>query len=106
MSDARTGKRFPLELPITIHKSESDEAVQGLTTNLSAAGVYVRAEGPLEVGASIEFQIALPPEGTGSGQQVTLKCKGRVVRSDGPPDEDGTQGAACVIDSYEMIRNA
>ena len=54
MSDARTGKRFPMELPITIHSTETNQDVKGLTSNLSAAGVYLRAEGPLEVGAQSE----------------------------------------------------
>ena len=104
MSDARTGKRFPLELPVTIHSTETNQDVKGFTSNLSAAGVYVRAEGPLEVGSQIEFQIALPAEVTGGSSPVLLQCKGRVVRSDGPGD--GGQGVACVIDSYEMVRNA
>ncbi len=106
MSDARTGKRFPLELPITIHTAETNQDVKGFTSNLSAAGVYVRAEGSMEVGANIEFQIALPAEVTGGGNPVVLQCKGRVVRSDGPTDSDGHQGVACVIDSYEMVRNS
>ena len=41
VSDARTGKRFPLELPIKIHKEEGGEH-SGLTGNLSAAGVISR----------------------------------------------------------------
>ena len=88
MSDARTGKRFPLELPITIHSTETNADVKGLTSNLSAAGVYVRAEGPLEVGSQIEFQIALPADVTG-GSPVVLQCKGRVVRSDGSGSPEG-----------------
>ncbi len=106
MSDARTGKRFPLELPITIHSADTNQDVKGHTTNLSAAGVYVRAEGSLEVGSQIEFQIALPSEVTGGGSPVVLQCKGRVVRSDGLNSAEGSQGVACVIDSYEMVRNS
>jgi len=93
-----------MELPITIHSADKDQEVTGFTSNLSAAGVYVRADGPLEVGAPIEFEIALPAEVTG-GSPVKLACKGRVVRSDGPAGTSGQQGIACVIDSYEMVRN-
>jgi hypothetical protein len=39
VSDARTGKRFPLELPIKIHKQDTAGESSGVTGNLSAAGV-------------------------------------------------------------------
>jgi len=108
VSDARTGKRFPLELPIKIHKAESGSASSGVTGNLSAAGVYIRADAALEVGSSVEFEIALPPEVTGTKETVVIQCRGRVVRADeaaggGSPE---ARGVACVIDSYEFVRNS
>jgi hypothetical protein len=53
VSDARTGKRFPLELPIKIHKGEASGESSGVTGNLSAAGVYIRADAALEVGGIV-----------------------------------------------------
>jgi len=100
--EARTGKRFPLELPIKIHKGETD--AKGMTGNLSAAGVYIRADASLEVGSPVEFEITLPPEMTGGPENVTIQCKGRVVRAD--ESSGGERGVACVIDSYEFQRNA
>ena len=50
VSEARTGKRFPLELPIKIHKADEAGQASGVTGNLSAAGVYIRADAALEVG--------------------------------------------------------
>ena len=77
-TEARTGKRFPLELPIKIQGVE-----QGSTTgNMSAAGVYIRGNPALDVGSSVEFEIALPPELTGGNDHVVVQCKGRVVRKD------------------------
>jgi hypothetical protein len=103
--EARTGKRFPLELPIKIHKGESGEA-KGVTGNLSAAGVYIRADAAMEIGSPVEFEITLPPEMTGGQEHVTIQCKGRVVRAD-PTGEGGEgRGVACVIDSYEFVRNS
>jgi hypothetical protein len=52
VSDARTGKRFPLELPIKIHKSEEGGEHSGVTGNLSAAGVYIKADAALEMGST------------------------------------------------------
>jgi hypothetical protein len=95
-----------LELPIKIHRAEESGQHSGVTGNLSAAGVYIRADATLEVGSSVEFEIALPPEVTGAKEDVIVQCKGRVVRTDEPavqgPKE--TRGVACVIDSYDFVR--
>ena len=107
MSEARTGKRFPLELPIKIHKESEGGEHSGVTGNLSAAGVYIRADAALEVGSNVEFEITLPPEVTGAKENVVVQCRGRVVRTDQPP-AGGTKesrGVACVIDSYDFIRH-
>jgi PilZ domain len=108
VSDARTGKRFPVELPIKIHKESETGEHSGVTGNLSAAGVYIRADAALEVGSSVEFEITLPPEVTGAKENVVVQCRGRVVRTDEPPAGSGpteSRGVACVIDSYDFIRH-
>ena len=102
--EARTGKRFPLELPIKIHRAEASGDAKGVTGNLSAAGVYIRADASLDIGSPVEFEITLPPEVTGGQENVTIQCKGRVVRSDDTGGEG--RGVACVIDSYEFMRNS
>lgn len=104
--EARTGKRFPLELPIKIHDSEKNADSSGVTGNLSAAGVYIRADAPLEVGTTVEFEIALPPEVTGAKESVVVQCRGRVVRTDEPAGgSKEARGVACVIDSYDFVRH-
>ena len=105
VSDARTGKRFPLELPIKIHKDAGGDA-SGVTGNLSAAGVYIRADASMEIGSPVEFEITLPPEMTGGQENVTIQCKGRVVRADETGEGGEGRGVACVIDSYEFVRNS
>ena|SRR5215468_9834992 len=107
VSEARTGKRFPLELPIKIHKENVAGEASGMTGNLSAAGVYIRADASLEIGSPVDFEITLPPEVTGGKENVVIQCRGRVVRTDeSSTDPDGTRGVACVIDSYEFVRNS
>jgi hypothetical protein len=103
--EARTGKRFPLELPIKIHKGDAGDA-KGVTGNLSAAGVYIRADAAMEIGSPVEFEITLPPEMTGGQENVTIQCKGRVVRADETGEGGEGRGVACVIDSYEFTRNS
>ena len=104
--EARTGKRFPLELPIKIHQGETGGNASGVTGNLSAAGVYIRADSAMEIVSPVEFEITLPPEMTGGPDHVTIQCKGRVVRSDETGDGGEGRGVACVIDSYEFVRNS
>jgi len=99
VSEARTAKRFPLELPIKIHGQNQ----RSVTGNMSAAGVYIRGNPTLEIGSNVEFEVALPPDLTGAAEDVIVECKGRVVRKD--PGEGGEgQGVACVIDSYDFVR--
>jgi len=109
VSEARTGKRFPLELPIKIHRAEENGQHSGVTGNLSAAGVYIRADATLDVGSNVEFEIALPPEMTGGTEDVVIQCRGRVVRKDDPAagsKSTEAQGVACVIDTYDFVRHS
>jgi hypothetical protein len=110
VAEARTGKRFPLHLPIKIHREDSAAGdASGMTGNLSAAGVYIRADASLEVGSPVEFEISLPPEVTGGKEDVVIQCRGRVVRTDEPDastESGDSRGVACVIDSYEFVRNS
>ncbi len=44
---------------------------------------------------------------TGGKENVTIHCNGRVVRTDEPAGKDSeNRGVACVIDSYEFVRNS
>lgn len=105
MSETRTGKRFPLQLPITIRDSSSEQA--GITQNVSAAGVYISADANLAVGSEIEFDITLPADIVGSANDVQVRCRGRVVRSEMGlgAAETGDYGLACIIDNYWFVRN-
>ena len=106
MTEARTGKRFPLHLPIKIHKEDATIETAGMTGDLSAAGVYIRADASLEIGSPVEFEITLPPDVTGGQENVIIQCKGRVVRTDPTGSSAEGKGVACVIDSYEFVRNS
>jgi hypothetical protein len=105
VSEARTGKRFPLQLPTRIHTCGSTHEHLGLTNDLSAAGVYILAGSEFEVGAVVDFEIALPEELAGG--RVRLRCRGRVVRIEpSAPQNASALGVACVIDSYELVRDS
>ena len=107
MTEARTGKRFPLQLPIKIHKEDTTIESSGMTGDLSAAGVYIRADASLEVGSPVEFEITLPPEVTGGKDDVVIQCRGRVVRTDEPnaSAEPGRQPGRRLRNRFLRIRS-
>src|SRR5207244_13584355 len=72
VSEARTGKSFPLELPIKIHGVDQGS----VTGNMSAAGQYIRGNPARDIGSTVEFEIALPPALTGCNANVVAKSKG------------------------------
>ena len=96
VSEAQT-KRFPLHLPIKIHNESASGEAQGTTGNLSAAGVYIRADASLEIGSPVEFEITLPPDVTG-GQGVRCdpvqRARGAQRSSGGTPEG---KGVVCVM---------
>src|SRR5215468_11914507 len=104
MSEARTGKRFPLQLPIRIKRKKA--AADATTANVSSAGVYIHANTDLSVGSPIEFDITLPAKVLGTPNDVEVHCTGRVVRreNEGRNGKGRKHGVACVIDQYKFIR--
>ncbi len=104
MSESRTGRRFPLELPISIDDKKSKK-LKGTTTNVSAAGVYMQAKADLEVGSKVKFQIMLPGSMSGAKTDVAIECSGRVVRGrEKTAKKAKNSGVACVIDTYKFVR--
>src|ERR1700734_3430938 len=106
VSEARTGKRFPLELPIKLHSEKASGDAKGTTGNLSAAGVYICADASLEIGSPVEFEITLIPDVNGRQENVVNKCKGHLVRTEQKGASEEGKGVACVINSYEFVRNS
>ena len=103
MADARTGKRFPLNLPIHIRKGKTAKGAKATTSNVSAAGIYIEGDESIEIGSIIDFDIVLPAKIVGADRDVEVSCKGRVVRRDGKAKK-GKGGIACVIDTYKFVR--
>ncbi len=72
MSETRTSKRFEIRVPITIEASDSVKKLDGITDNVSAAGVFLHANAQLKIGSKVSFEIVLPREMTG-GTAGTIK---------------------------------
>ena len=72
---------------------------------MSVSGAYITAAAPFEVGSKVKFQIAVPGDLIGAKQDVDIECEGRVVRVDKSKGKaSGSDGVACVIDSYKFVR--
>jgi hypothetical protein len=108
VSDARTGKRFPLQLSTTIRGGKTSPKLEGKTADLSAAGVFIYADGDFDIGSNVEFDITLPAKVIGAERDVEIRCQGRVVRSIAARRgrEKKNPGVACVIDNYKFVRKS
>ena len=107
MSDSRTGKRFPLNLPITLRQGKSSKGERTTTSDVSAAGIYIHADSKLKIGSKIDFDIVLPAKIVGAEHDIQVLCKGRVVRAEAGKAKtkaDAKGGVGCVIDSYKFVR--
>ncbi len=101
--DARTGRRFPVHIPVRVGDTPASAEHVGTTENISSSGAYFWLDTPPEIGSIIECEMTIPSKTIGTRSDVTLRCLARVVRTDAP--KKGTQtGVACVIDSYEFVR--
>jgi len=102
VDEARTGKRFPVSLPIRLDGAEAQSEPVGSTDNISAAGVYLVLDRSLDPGSVVKFEMTIPAEAIGAPTDMTIRCQARVLRSD--PKGPRQNGIACVIDNYEFIR--
>ncbi len=103
MTDARTGRRFPVHIPVRVGDSPASAEHIGLTENISSSGAYFWLDTPPEIGSIIECEMTIPSKTIGARSDVTLRCLARVIRTDTPKKGNQT-GVACVIDSYEFVR--
>ncbi len=77
LPDARTGRRFPLTLPVKIKGGNSRRSQAATTNNLSAASVFISTDLPFRKGSKLNFQITLPAPVIGS----KTRCGSQVHRA-------------------------
>ena len=104
--EQRRTRRFQLQLPLSITRSGAERVVlPGFTNNISSSGVLFTTEREPDVGGPIEYVIALNLEGP---QAVSLRCMGKVLRTDRigtSLGEDGTNfQIAATLERYEFVR--
>ena len=104
--EQRRTRRFQLLLPLSITRSGSERvAVAGFTKNISSSGVLFTSGTAPDPGGPIEYVITLSHEGP---QPVTLRCVGKVLRSERTPsngDDRRSYDVAATLERYEFIRS-
>lgn len=100
--EKRAARRFALRIPVSVGRGENanyNEAAQ--IRDVSARGICLFMDSPVEEGAPIGFTLTLPPEITLT-ESIRVQCKGRVVRIDNG-SVDGKIAVAAVIEEYEFL---
>jgi hypothetical protein len=106
LREQRKFRRFKLKLPVeVIRKGARRLSRPGETRNLSSGGVLFTVQSEMEVGEQIEYLITLPT-GSGSDEDVRLRCKGKVVRLERPNGDPARVSVAATLERYEFIRQS
>ncbi len=100
MIEKRTRQRFPLQLPIVVAAGSDSLELNGITRDVSSAGVFFYTKAWPPDKSSVEFKMVMPPELTGSTGARAL-CKGKVVRVESG-SEFGVTGVAATIENYRL----
>jgi hypothetical protein len=102
--EQRKAKRFELTLPIELIQAGSETvSTVGQTKNMSSAGVLFVSPEEIDVGQPIEYLITFHP---GTKGEIRLRCMGKVVRLERPPEGNGQGeiGIAATLERYEFVR--
>jgi hypothetical protein len=99
--EKRAARRFALRIPVSVARAEDTKYNESAEIrDVSARGICLYLDSPIEHGSPIGFTLTLPPEITLT-ESIRVQCKGRVVRV-----EDNTAGkmaVAAVIEEYEFL---
>ena len=101
--EKRAARRFPIRVPISVSRNGGanyDEAAQ--IRDVSARGISLYIDSPIEKDSPIGFTLTLPPEITLT-ESIRVQCKARVVRVDDSTTPDGKMTVAAVIEEYEFL---
>ncbi len=96
--EVRCAVRFPLILPVVVSAGSREHTA--LTRNVSASGVLFEMQGPMAVGAGINFSMRMPGAILGTSKDVLVHCQGRVVRCS---QSHSQTEVAATIDDYQFV---
>jgi hypothetical protein len=94
--------RYTLHLLLRYRRIGEADWHRGQTQNISRSGVFFRTDDPIEVNTPVEFSVALAT-GAAVREPAEVLCRGRVVRTVSPWENDGIPGSAVVIEDYAFL---
>jgi hypothetical protein len=99
--EKRAARRFALQIPVAIARKDAEFSESAQIRDVSARGISLYLDSPIEQGSPIGFTLTLPPEITLT-ESIRVQCKGRIVRiEDGAAN--GKMAVAAVIEEYEFL---
>ncbi|MGO8983641.1 MAG: PilZ domain-containing protein [Terriglobales bacterium] len=102
--ERRGAQRFEVHQPVAVHFD--GRTVPGFTQDLSGRGIFFYVEMELPENAVVELTFMMPSAIT-LGEDMPVRCRGRVVRVSTSPagQAQGGQrnGIAVKLDSYEYL---
>jgi|SRR5271165_1783700 len=100
--EKRAARRFALRIPVSVARGENTSYGESAEIrDVSARGISLHLDSPIEQGSPIGFTLTLPPEITLT-ESIRVQCKGRVVRIEDKSTE-GRMTVAAVIEEYEFL---
>ena len=100
--EKRSARRFALRIPVSVARGEKmEQSEPAQLRDVSARGICLYLDSPIEEGSPIGFTLTLPPEITLT-ESIRVQCRGRVVRIDDAAS-NGKLAVAAVIEEYEFI---
>ena len=100
--EKRAARRFALRIPVAVARGEEPNYGESAEIrDVSARGISLYLDSPVEQGSPIGFTLTLPPEITLT-ESIRVQCKGRIVRIE-DNSGGGTLAVAAVIEEYEFL---
>jgi hypothetical protein len=100
--EKRAARRFALQVPVAIRRNgNTDSSENAQVRDVSARGISLFLDAPIQQGSPIAFTLTLPPEITLT-ENIRVQCKGKIVRTESGA-ADGRIAAAAVIEEYEFL---
>src|ERR1700735_4772815 len=88
--ERRVGQSFAFNLPVSLRDVSSASEGVGFTQDLSSRGAFLFTDMGVTQGAEIELTLKMPSEIT-LGENMRVRCRGRVLRIVKPPDHAWTR---------------
>ena len=96
--ERRVGQRFAFNLPVSLRDVATAAEALGFTQDLSSRGAFLFTDMALSEGAEIELTLNMPSEIT-LGENMRVRCRGRILRIVKPADNGWKPAASTDIDA-------